>query len=106
MAVIAGVSFPTGKDSVGTNGVDPFVKLAASRNFKDGWSVGAMQSLFYDTEDGRRNPTWQSTLSVEREITGRSAVFVEYAGDFPRTGGTSQVLHFRIGIQAQAAATD
>jgi hypothetical protein len=93
LAVIVAVSFPTGSSAQSTHGVDPVVKLPWSRELKHGWSFGGMQSLFYQTEDGRRNPLWEATFYLERELTRRSDWFVEYGGDFPRAGGSSQVIH-------------
>jgi hypothetical protein len=94
LAVIVAVSFPTGARDVTTHGVDPVIKLPWSRELKHGWSFGGMQSLFYQTVDGRRNPTWEPTFYLEREITKRSDGFVEYGGDFPHAGGSRQVIHF------------
>jgi hypothetical protein len=94
LAVIVAVSFPTGTSGVTTHGVDPVIKLPWSRELKHGWSFGGMQSLFYQTEDGRRNPIWEPTFYLEREITKRSDGFVEYGGDFPHAGGSRQVIHF------------
>jgi hypothetical protein len=93
LAVIVFVSFPTGSSARSTHGFDPVVKLPWSRELKHGWSFGGMQSLFYQTEDGRRNPLWEPTFYLEREITKRADWFVEYGGDFPRAGGSSQVIH-------------
>jgi hypothetical protein len=93
LAVIVAVSFPTGSSGRSTHGIDPFIKLPWSRELKHGWSFGGMQSLFYQTEDGRRNPIWEPTFYLEREITRRADWFVEYGGDFPHTGGGSQVIH-------------
>jgi hypothetical protein len=93
LAVIVAVSFPTGAWALTTHGVDPVIKVPWSRELKHGWSFGGMQSLFYQTEDGQRNPIWEATFYLEREITRRADWFVEYAGDFPRTGGSSQIIH-------------
>ncbi|MBZ5723368.1 MAG: transporter [Acidobacteriia bacterium] len=93
LAVIVGASLPTGAHDVSTHAFDPFLKFGWSRDLADGWSLGGMQSLFYATEDGRRNPTWEPTFYLEREITKRPDAFVEYAGDYPRTGGARQLLH-------------
>jgi hypothetical protein len=69
LAVIAGVSFPTGSPGISSHGFDPFVKFPWSRELKAGWSVGGMQSLFFSTERGGRNLTWEPTFYLEREIT-------------------------------------
>ncbi len=93
LAAIVGASLPTGAHDVSTRGFDPFLKFGWSRDLADGWTVGGMPALFYATEDGRRNLTWELTWNLEREIGKRSAAFVEYAGDYPHTGGSRQLLH-------------
>jgi hypothetical protein len=93
LAVIVAFSFPTGASGLTTHGVDPVIKLPWSRELKHGWSFGGMQSLFYQTADGQRNPIWEPTFYLEREITKHSDAFVEYGGDFPRAGGSRQVIH-------------
>jgi hypothetical protein len=94
LSVIVAVSIPTGTRSVTSQGFDPFIKFPWSRDLKSGWSVGGMQSLFYETDDRRRNLTSEPTFYVEREITKRSDAFTEYAGDYPHFGGARQIIHF------------
>ena len=93
LAVIAGVTFPTGGRSIGSHGFDPFVKFPWSRELRAGWSVGGMQSLFYATESGRRNATWEPAFYLEREVTKHSDAFVEYVADYPHSGDARQVIH-------------
>ena len=94
LAVIAAVSFPTGADRNSSHGYDPFVKLPWSKELKDGWSIGGMQSIFWNTEDGRRNRVWEPTFYIEREIRKPWDVFAEYGGDYAQRGGAKQVIHF------------
>lgn len=93
LALIAAVSFPIGANSVSSHGFDPFVKLPWSKELGRGWSIGGMQSFFWNTQSNRRNPLWETTLVVDKEITEPLSVFVEYAGDFPRIGGSRQIAH-------------
>lgn len=53
-----------------------------------------MQSFFWNTRGGKRNPIWEATWNLEREITESWDLFAEYAGDFPRMGGSQQIAHF------------
>ena len=93
VAVIVAFTIPTGADKVSSRGLDPFIKLPWSRDLKQGWSLGGMQSLFYDTDGGRRKLTWEATFYVEREIAKHADVFIEYAGDYSRGGGSRQLIH-------------
>jgi len=55
--------------------------------------VGGIQSLFYGTESGRRNATWEPAFYLQRELTKNSDAFVEYAADYSRSGDARQVIH-------------
>jgi hypothetical protein len=92
LSIIAGTSFPSGTTGISTHGVDPFLKVPWSKELESGWSVGGMQSIFWMTEDGRRHPTEETTVYVEKEVTRPWAVFLEYAGDFASAHGARQLL--------------
>jgi hypothetical protein len=94
LSVIAGVSLPTGADRISSHGCDPFVKVPWSKELKDGWSIGGMESVFWYTQEGRRNGTWESTFYLERQISKPLDVFAEYAGDFAQRGGPQEIAHF------------
>lgn len=94
LSVIVAVSLPTGADRVSSHGFDPFVKFPWSKDIGKRWSIGGMQSVFWNTQGGRRNMTWESTFTAEREMTTRWSLFAEYAGDFPRLTGSQQIAHF------------
>jgi hypothetical protein len=93
LAVIAGVSLPTGARGVSSGGYDPFVKLPWSLELDRSWSIGGMLSFFWLTEAGRRNSTGQPTFYIERQLTKAWDVFIEYAADYPVHGGPRPILH-------------
>lgn len=92
LAVIIAVSFPTGQPGVTSGGYDPFIKFPWSKELKDGWSVGGQQSLFWNTDDNRRNRTWEPTQYLEKQIAKPLDAFVEYAGDYPQRGQSTVAL--------------
>jgi hypothetical protein len=69
-------------------------QVSLAKEIAKSWTIGGMQSFFWNTQDGRRNPTWETTLTAEREITKFLSAFTEYAGDFARHGGSQQIAHF------------
>lgn len=94
LAVIVALSLPTGAPAISSHGFDPFVKFPWSKELAQGWSLGGMQSFFWNTTAGRRNLVWEPTLMAEKEISGPWSVFVEYAGDFAQHGSSKQIAHF------------
>lgn len=94
LSVIVAVSLPTGANRISSHGFDPFVKFPWSKDLGKRWSIGGMQSVFWNTQGRRRNLTWEATLTAEQEMTTRWSLFAEYAGDFPRITGSQQIAHF------------
>jgi hypothetical protein len=94
LSVIAAVSLPTGSRGLTSGGYDPFVKFPWSKDLASGWSMGGMQSLFWNTDDRRRNGVWEPTFYLEKQITEPLDAFMEYAGDYAHRGGPKQLLHF------------
>jgi hypothetical protein len=93
VSLIVAASLPVGSTQY-RHRVDPFLKIPWSRELGHGWSVGGMQSVFWLTEDGRRNLTWEPTFVVERELTRSAYAFAEYGGDYPQRGDSKQTAHF------------
>ena len=94
LSVIVTVSLPTGARRVSSHGYDPFIKFPWSKELKAGWSIGGMQSLFWNTDAGRRNGVWEPTFYVEKELRKPWDLFAEYAGDFAQQGGPREIAHF------------
>jgi hypothetical protein len=94
LSVIAGTTLPTGASRISSHGYDPFVKFPWAKELKAGWSIGGMQSIFWQTEDGQRNGVWEPTFYLEKELTKPWDAFVEYAGDFAQRGGPKEIAHF------------
>jgi hypothetical protein len=94
VSVIIALSLPTGADRISSHGLDPFIKIPWSKDLKEGWSIGGMESLFGYTEDRRRNLTGESTFYIEKQITQPWDAFAEYGGDFAQRGGSKEVAHF------------
>jgi hypothetical protein len=83
VSAILFVSFPTGAYGVSSGGYDPGLQLPWSRGLSAKW-----------TATQTRNLTGESTILLDRQLTGPWDAFVEYAGDFPEIGGSWQLLHF------------
>lgn len=93
LSVIIAVSVPTGASAVSTGGYDPLVKFPWSKELVQGWSIGGMQSLFWNTDGDRRNGVWEPTFYLEKQITARLDAFIEYAGDYAQRGVAKHLAH-------------
>ena len=88
------LSFPTGADGVSSGGYDGGLQVAWSRGLSAKWTAAGMLSMYWPTQGRTRNLTGESTILLDRQLTGPWDAFVEYAGDFPETGGSRHLMHF------------
>jgi hypothetical protein len=93
LAVIAAVSFPTGGQKETSHGFDPFAKFPWSRELTEKWSVGGMLSGFWNTLNDQHHFLWEPTFYLERQLTARTDLFVEFVGDYYLHGSTQEFLH-------------
>ncbi len=93
------LSFPTGADGVSSGGYDPGLQVAWSRGLSAKWTAAGMLSMYWPTQGRTRNLTGESTILLDRQLTGPWDAFVEYAGDFPESGGSRHLLHFGTAIK-------
>jgi hypothetical protein len=105
VSAILFLSIPTGANGVSSGGYDPGLQVPWSRGFSTKWTVAGMLSLYWPTQGHVRNLTGESTILLDRQLTGPWDAFVEYAGDFPERGGSRHLLHvgtaFKITQQQQ-----
>jgi hypothetical protein len=93
VSLVVTLSLPTGARTISSGGYDPSVQLPWSRSLSSNWTVAGMLSVYFPTEQGRRNTTGETTFLVDRQLTKAWDAFVEYAGDFPERGGPRHLLH-------------
>ena len=120
VSLVLSLSLPTGGRAISSQGYDPSVQLPWSRTLSKNWTEAGMLSVYWPTQDGRRNVTGEATFLLDRQLTTRWDVFVEYAGDFPEQRGPRHLLHFgtaykptpqqqldlHVGVGLSAAAVD
>jgi hypothetical protein len=94
VSVVAYVSFPTGAQAISSHGYDPALQVPWSHSLSSKWTLAGMLSLYWPTQGGKRNFTGESTILLDRQLTGRWDVFVEYAGDFSEHAGPRNLAHF------------
>jgi hypothetical protein len=93
-SVIVTLSMPTGASAVSSHGYDPSVQVPWSRALSPNWTAAGMLSVYWPTQDGRRNVTGETTFLIDRQLIKAWDAFVEYAGDFPHEGGPKHLVHF------------
>jgi len=94
VSVVLFLSFPTGANTVSSGGYDPAFQVPWSRALSANWTAAGMFSVYWPTQGRTRNVTGESTFLLDRQLTKPWDAFVEYAGDFPESGGPRHLLHF------------
>lgn len=94
VSVIAYLSFPTGASGISSGGYDPAVQVPWSRSLSANWTAAGMFSVYFPTQGATRNVTGEATFLFDRQLTKAWDAFLEYAGDFPESGGPRHLLHF------------
>jgi hypothetical protein len=94
VSLVLSLSLPSGARAISSHGYDPSVQLPWSRALSSNWTAAGMLSVYWPTEQGRRNVTGETTFLVDRQLTKTWDAFVEYAGDFPEQGGPRHLAHF------------
>jgi len=119
LSATAGIGFPSGSGKVSGPGYQPYTQFPWSHSIADGWGVEGMFTVIWFPSESSRNPTFEPTLSVERELGPSADIFVEYVGDYdhqrPRQlldGGGSwrftkvQQLDFHVGFGLNSSTVD
>src|SRR3984957_13815096 len=83
LSATSGLGFPTGASKISSHGYDPYIQFPWSRRISDEWSFQGMFTVTWFTNQHTGNPTFEPTLSVERDIGSTRDLFVEYVGDYP-----------------------
>ena len=118
LSATAGLGFPSGSSRISGQGYEPYIQFPWSHEIADGWQVVGMFTLTWFPSESARNPTFESTLSIEKEF-GSSDVFVEYVGDYDHqrptqildAGGSwrstkTQQLDFHVGFGLNSSSVD
>lgn len=93
VSIIGFVSLPTGAQSETSHRYDPGLQLPWSRSLSPDWTLAGQVAFYWPTVNGTRDKTQEATLLIDRQLSSPCDAFVEYAGDFPSHGGSSQLLH-------------
>ena len=92
LSATSGLGFPTGASKISSHGYDPYIQFPWSRRLKEDWSLQGMFPVPWLTSQHAFNPTFEPTLSLERDLGPTNDLFVEYVGDYPNHARPSQIL--------------
>jgi hypothetical protein len=92
LSATAGLDFPTGATQIAGPGYGGYLQLPWSKRIDDRVSVSGMFTTFFVPGRSAHNPTFESTLAVERQLGSAADAFIEYVVDQPRRGEPTQII--------------
>jgi hypothetical protein len=93
LSAVFGVALPTGSTGVAGRGAQPYLQFPWSWELRSGWGLSGMFTEFIRPSDPASKLITETTFVIEKKVTERTSLFVEYVGDYPDNGGPSQLLN-------------
>jgi Putative MetA-pathway of phenol degradation len=93
LSATAGVGLPTGATAIAGHGVQPYLQFPWSRELAGGWGVSGMLTTFFTPSNPDSKITVEPTFVLEKEISERAEVFIEYIGDYRPHAGPAHLLN-------------
>jgi hypothetical protein len=90
---VTGVALPTGTVNIAGPGVKPYLQMPWSWELHDGWGLSGMLTEFFRPSDLNTKRITETTFVIEKKVSERASLFVEYVGDYPENAGPSQLLN-------------
>jgi hypothetical protein len=93
LSAVFGVALPTGSAGIAGPGAQLYLQFPWSWELRDGWGLSGMFTEFFRPLDPVSKRITETTFVIERKVSERTSLFVEYVGDYPENGGPAQLLN-------------
>jgi Putative MetA-pathway of phenol degradation len=93
LSLVFGAALPTGAVDIAGRGTQPYLQLPWSWELNDGWGLSGMLTEFFRPSDVMTKRITEATFVIERKVTEKASLFVEYVGDYPENASPSQLLN-------------
>ncbi|WP_426437225.1 transporter [Bradyrhizobium genosp. P] len=93
VSLVAGVGLPTGAVAIAGPGMQPYLQMPWSWELHEGWGLSGMLTEFFRPSDVATPRITEATFAIEKKVSERASLFVEYVGDYPENARSSQLLN-------------
>jgi hypothetical protein len=93
LSAVFGVALPIGSTSIAGPGAQPYLQFPWSWELRSGWGLSGMLTEFFRPSDPISKRITETTFVIEKKVTERASLFVEYVGDYPESGSPAQLLN-------------
>ncbi len=93
LSAVLGVALPSGSAGIAGRGAQPYVQFPWSWELHGGWGLSGMFTEFIRPSEPTGKLSTEATFVIEKKVTERASLFVEYVGDYPANGSPAQLLN-------------
>jgi len=93
LSMVTGVALPTGTEVIAGRGAQPYLQFPWSYELGGGWGTSGMLTTFFFPAGLANKQTTEATFVLEKKVTERASLFVEYVGDYPSRGSSVQLIN-------------
>jgi Putative MetA-pathway of phenol degradation len=93
LSLVAGVALPTGAVNIAGPGAQPYLQMPWSWELHDGWGLSGMLTEFFRPSELTTKRITETTFVIEKKVTEKTSLFVEYVGDYPENSSPSQLFN-------------
>ena len=93
LSAVFGVALPTGSAGIAGRGAQPYLQFPWSWELHGGWGLSGMFTEFTRPSEPTSKLVTEATFVIEKKVTERASLFVEYVGDYPANGSPAQLLN-------------
>jgi Putative MetA-pathway of phenol degradation len=93
LSAVVGVALPSGSAGIAGRGAQPYVQFPWSWELHGGWGLSGMFTEFIRPSEPTSKLITEATFVIEKKVTERASLFVEYVGDYPANGSPAQLLN-------------
>jgi len=93
LSAVVGVALPSGSAGIAGRGAQPYVQFPWSWELHGGWGLSGMFTEFIRPSEPTSKLITEATFVIEKKMTERASLFVEYVGDYPANGSPAQLLN-------------
>jgi hypothetical protein len=93
LSAVFGVALPTGSASIAGRGAQPYVQFPWSWELHDGWGLSGMLTEFVRPSEPTSKLVTEATFVIDKKVTERASLFVEYVGDYPVNGSPAHLVN-------------
>jgi hypothetical protein len=91
LSIVSGIALPTGAVAIAGRGAQPYLQLPWSWDLREGWGLSGMLTEFFRPDDFATRSITETTLVLEKKLTGKFSLFTEYVADYPQGATPNQL---------------